>query len=113
QLLAALDRVGGRNRARDELHLGVEHNCPKQSGADDRLLSSARAVRQPTKAHGQPHYASASLQNWKHFFTSVRESLAPRYSYSIKARIGHFLSRKSCRTGLIGVSPWPHGMFAP
>ena len=40
-------------------------------------------------------YASASLQYWKHFFTSVTGSALPRYSYSMNALIGHCLSRRS------------------
>ena len=92
-LLAALDRIRWRHRPADQLPVHSDSTEPRVTAAD--------------------HYASASLQNSKHFLTSVTESLAPRYSYSINARIGYFSFLRSSNTCLIGVSPWPHGMFGP
>ena len=61
-----------------------------------------------------PQLSSAFLQYSKHFFTSAIVSMPGLpYSYSMLAGIFQCLSRSSCSTATMGVSPWPKGRFAP
>src|SRR5579871_992810 len=95
-LLPSLHRVRSRNGAAQQMNLRIHLRGAETAQAECR-----------------PCYASASLQYWKHRFTSVTGSSLPWYSYSMNARIGYCFSFRSFSTGLMGVSPWPHGVLGP
>ena len=79
-----------------------------------RRGASGRRVRfSPSRFGGR--YASAARQKSRLFFYFGHPVRALRdgYSNSIVAWMFHLLSRISCSTSLIGVSPWPNGMFGP
>src|SRR5215467_7415162 len=84
-----------------------EKSCWLSLATADTAASVLTNLAQRTAA-----YARAALQYSKHFLTSATVS-APLYSYSIFAGRRYFLFAKSCSTGLMGVSPWPNGIFWP